>query len=77
MDLHVVGPLASPAERAAVDAVLDPIIGPPTGWRGGERDARIDGHAARGGHAARSRRDLLLPALQKVRETAAGAGCAG
>jgi hypothetical protein len=25
MDLHVVGPLASPAERAAVDAVLGPL----------------------------------------------------
>ena len=37
MDLHVVGPAATPGERAAVDAVLDPEIGPATGWTGGER----------------------------------------
>ncbi len=59
-------PLASPRERAAVDAVLDPEIGPPTsGWRGGTRTP-ADGRAARGGHEARSRRDLLLPALHAV-----------
>ena len=34
MDLHVIGPLASPAERAAVDAVLGP---PESGWVGGAR----------------------------------------
>ena len=28
MDLHVVGPAATPDERAAIDAVLDPEIGP-------------------------------------------------
>ena len=50
MDLHVIGPLASPAERAAVDAVLGP---PESGWVGGPRDSAIDGHAARGGHATR------------------------
>jgi NADH-quinone oxidoreductase subunit F len=66
VDLHVVAPLASPAERAAVDAVLDPEIGPPvSGWAGGTRTP-IDGHMARGGHVARSRRDLLLPALHGV-----------
>ena len=37
MDLHVIGPLASPAERAAVDAVLGP---PESGWVGGPRDSR-------------------------------------
>jgi NADH-quinone oxidoreductase subunit F len=63
MDLHVIGPLASPAERAAVDAVLGPAE---SGWRGGERDARTEGHIARGGHAARSRRDLLIPTLHAV-----------
>ena len=63
MDLHVIGPLASPAERAAVDAVLGP---PVSGWRGGARDSGLDGHIARGGHEARSRRDLLLPALHAV-----------
>ncbi|HEX2754986.1 MAG TPA: NAD(P)H-dependent oxidoreductase subunit E [Candidatus Limnocylindrales bacterium] len=63
MDLHVIGPLASPAERAAVDAVLGPAE---SGWRGGTRDTGLDGHVARGGHAARSRRDLLIPALHAV-----------
>ncbi len=37
MDLHVIGPLASPAERAAVDAVLGPAE---SGWHGAGRDAR-------------------------------------
>ncbi|MEA2520222.1 MAG: NADH-quinone oxidoreductase subunit [Chloroflexota bacterium] len=63
MDLHVIGPLATPAERAAVDAVLGP---PVSGWRGGVRDTGIDGHVARGGHEARSRRDLLIPALHAI-----------
>jgi NADH-quinone oxidoreductase subunit F len=63
MDLHVIGPLASPTERAAVDAVLGP---PESGWVGGTRDSRTDGHAARGGHATRGRRSQLLPALHAV-----------
>jgi NADH-quinone oxidoreductase subunit F len=63
MDLHVIGPLASPAERGAVDAVLGP---PESGWAGGIRNPAVDGHAARGGHAARSRRSELLPALHAV-----------
>jgi NADH-quinone oxidoreductase subunit F len=63
MDLHVIGPLASPVERATVDALLGPAE---SGWHGGTRDARTDGHIARGGHAARSRRDLLIPALHAV-----------
>src|SRR5256885_7800879 len=53
MDLHVIGPLASPAERAAVDGVLGPAHGGSS-------------HAARGGHAARSQRDLLLPVLHAI-----------
>jgi NADH-quinone oxidoreductase subunit F len=65
MDLHVVGPLASPAERAAVDAVLGPAT---SGWSGGSRDPLLDGHVARGGHAARARRDLLLPALHALQD---------
>ncbi len=66
MDLHVVAPLASPAERAAADSVLDPAIGPPvSAFRGGVR-SEATGHSARGGHEARSRRDLLLPALHAV-----------
>ena len=63
MDLHVIGPLASPVERAAVDAVLGP---PESGWVGGPRDSRIDGHAAQGGHVTRARRSQLLPALHAV-----------
>ena len=63
MDLHVIGPLATPAERAAVDAVLGP---PESGWVGGRRDAATQGHAARGGHAIRERRTQLLPALHAV-----------
>ena len=65
MDLHVIGPLASPVERAAVDAVLGPAE---SGWRGGRRDTLTDGHVARGGHEARSRRDLLLPALHALQD---------
>ena len=63
MDLHVIGPLASPAERAAVDAVLGPAE---SGWVGGTRDSRIDGHSATGGHATRARRSQLLPTLHAV-----------
>ena len=33
---------------------------------GGPRDSGTDGHAARGGHATRSRRSLLIPALHAV-----------
>ncbi|MFI5253853.1 MAG: NAD(P)H-dependent oxidoreductase subunit E [Candidatus Limnocylindrales bacterium] len=54
MDLHVVGPLPSPAERAAIESVVGP------------RAAGDGPHAARGGHAARDRRHLLLPALHAV-----------
>jgi NADH-quinone oxidoreductase subunit F len=54
MDLHVVGPLASPVERAAIETVTGP------------REAGFEGHGARGGHAARDRRHLLLPALHAV-----------
>jgi NADH-quinone oxidoreductase subunit F len=65
MDLHVIGPLASPAERAAVDAVLGP---PATRWVGGDRTPGPEGHVSHGGHAARSRRDLLLPVLHAVQD---------
>src|SRR4051812_50169593 len=65
MDLHVVGPLATPEERKAVDAVLDPVIGQASSsWDGAQRDAEAEGRVVRGGHAARGRRDLLLPALE-------------
>jgi NADH-quinone oxidoreductase subunit F len=65
MDLHVIAPLATPAERAAVDGLLGPAR---SGWAGGLRDSPTDGHAAHGGHAARAERDLLLPALHAVQD---------
>ena len=65
MDLHVIAPLPSPAERAAIDAVLGPST---SGWSGGTRDPRTEGHVAYGGHAARARRDLLLPAMRAAQD---------
>ncbi|MBA2700214.1 MAG: NAD(P)H-dependent oxidoreductase subunit E [Chloroflexi bacterium] len=66
MDLHVIGPLASPAERAAVDALLGPAR---SSWTGGARGGGSrDSHASGGGHAARSERHLLLPALHAVQD---------
>ena len=64
MDLRFHGPEPTAAERAAVDSVLGP---PASAWAGGPRDVEAEGHSsAVGGHAARSRRDLLLPALHAV-----------
>ena len=61
MDLHLIPAAeASPAECAAVDAVLGP---PASGWEGGKREMEIDGHVSTGGDAIRARRHLLLPAL--------------
>ena len=65
MDLHVIAPLPSPAERAAVDAVVGANA---SGWAGGPRDPATEGHVSYGGHAARARRDLLLPALRAVQD---------
>ncbi|CAN5647647.1 hypothetical protein BH20CHL7_BH20CHL7_05630 [soil metagenome] len=65
MDLHVIGPLASPTERAAVDAVLGP---PESGWVGGPRRPGVDGASSGCGHALRSRRSELLPALHAVQD---------
>jgi NADH-quinone oxidoreductase subunit F len=65
MDLHVIGPLASLAERAAVDAILGPAT---SGWSGGDRASATEGHMARGGHDARSQRDLLLPVLHALQD---------
>jgi len=63
MDLHVIGPLATPAERAAVDAILGP---PSSGWHGGGRNPQTEGHVAHGGHEARDQRDQLLPVLHAI-----------
>ncbi len=62
MDLHLSKAEPAPEEREAIDALLGV---PASGWDGGQRQAQ-DGHTAAGGHAARSRRDQLLPALQAV-----------
>ncbi len=69
MDLRIADIAASPAEREAIDAYLDPRIGPARGgWDGGERNIELDGRIARGGHEARSHRDLLLPTLHAVQD---------
>lgn len=66
MDLKLV-PRAEPtaSERAALDAVLGP---PGSGWEGGVRETGAAGNTAAGGHAARDRRHLLLPALWALQE---------
>ena len=66
MDLHLV-PGAEPtaAERAALDGVLGPAR---DGWDGGARLSGPEGNTACGGHAARERRHLLLPALWALQE---------
>lgn len=64
MDLRALldGPTAT--ERAAVDRLLGE---PASGWDGGEFSL-LDGHVAYGGHAARARRHLLLPAFHAVQD---------
>jgi NADH-quinone oxidoreductase subunit F len=66
VDIHVVGPDATDAERAAVDALLGR---PDGGWDGGARDMSTDGRTARGGRpAALAQRHLLLPAFHAVQD---------
>ena len=62
MDLHISDAEPTAEERAAIDALLG---APATGWEGGVRQAP-DAHTAAGGRDARSRRHLLLPALQAL-----------
>ena len=66
MDLKLV-PNAEPtlSERAALDDVLGP---PGSSWEGGARQTGVEGNTAAGGHAARERRHLLLPALWALQE---------
>jgi NADH-quinone oxidoreductase subunit F len=66
VDLVLPDALASEDERAAVDAVLGAAS---SGWSGGER-TEADGRVARGGHAARGRRHLLLPVLHALQSSA-------
>jgi NADH-quinone oxidoreductase subunit F len=62
VDLHLLDAEPTVEERAAVDAFLG---APMSAWEGGERRPR-DAHTAAGGHAARGRRHLLLPAFHAV-----------
>jgi NADH-quinone oxidoreductase subunit F len=55
----------TPSERAALDDVLGP---PGSSWEGGARETGVEGNTAAGGHAARERRHLLLPALWALQE---------
>ncbi|SEG74521.1 NAD-dependent formate dehydrogenase flavoprotein subunit [Actinacidiphila yanglinensis] len=64
MDLRFTGAVPTDEEREAVDACLGP---PEDGWEGGARTA-ADLRSSRGGHAARGRRDRLLPALHAVND---------
>ena len=66
MDLKLIpGAEPTPTERAALEAVLGP---PGSSWEGGARVSGVDGNTASGGHAARSLRHLLLPALWALQE---------
>ncbi|MFH8926254.1 NADH-ubiquinone oxidoreductase-F iron-sulfur binding region domain-containing protein [Streptomyces pristinaespiralis] len=56
---------ATDEERDAVDALLG---APGTGWEGGTGRSSDELRWARGGAAARERRDLLLPALHAVND---------
>jgi NADH-quinone oxidoreductase subunit F len=63
MDLVIQNELPSKAEREAVDAVLGP---PRSSWEGAEQASARDERVARGGHAARAQRQLLLPTLHAL-----------
>jgi NADH-quinone oxidoreductase subunit F len=63
MDLVTLAPRASAEERAAVDGVLGLAT---SRWEGGDRDVPADDRFARGGHAARERRHLLLPVFHAI-----------
>ena len=63
MDLVIQNELPTAVEREAVDAVLGP---PRSSWEGAERASARDHHVARGGHAARAQRHLLLPTLHTL-----------
>ena len=63
MDLVIQNELPTAAEREAVDAVLGP---PGSSWEGAPQASERDQRVARGGHAARAQRHLLLPTLHAV-----------
>ncbi|CAM5438590.1 NADH-ubiquinone oxidoreductase-F iron-sulfur binding region domain-containing protein [Streptomyces purpurascens] len=64
MDLHFGDSKPTDEERAAVDALLGP---PESSWEGADR-SDADLRWARGGRAARDRRDLLLPGLHALND---------
>jgi len=64
LDIRTAGGPPTAAEIAAVDRVLG---SPESLWDGGERTP-ADDHFARGGHASRSKRDLLLPVLHGLQD---------
>ncbi len=65
MDIKLIDAEATAAERAA----LDHLLGPPTSsWEGGIRVPERDTRTAATGHAQRSRRHELLPALWAIQE---------
>jgi NADH-quinone oxidoreductase subunit F len=67
MDIVLHNEVPSKGEREAVDAVLGP---PGSSWESGADLSEEDRHVARGGHAARARRHLLLPTLHAVQSRA-------
>jgi NADH-quinone oxidoreductase subunit F len=67
MDIVLHNEAPSAAERDAVDAVLGP---PASSWEGASERSPRDERVARGGHAARARRHLLLPTLHAVQARA-------
>ncbi|MEV0090996.1 NAD(P)H-dependent oxidoreductase subunit E [Streptomyces sp. NPDC050738] len=65
MDLHFGDSKPTDEERAAVDALLGP---PESAWEGAEDRTDADLRWARGGRAARERRDQLLPGLHAIND---------
>ncbi|MBQ0852310.1 NAD(P)H-dependent oxidoreductase subunit E [Streptomyces sp. BH-SS-21] len=64
MDLHFGDSKPTDEEQAAIDTLLGP---PESSWEGADR-SDADLRWARGGRAARDRRDLLLPGLHAVHD---------
>ncbi|MFE0170955.1 NADH-ubiquinone oxidoreductase-F iron-sulfur binding region domain-containing protein [Streptomyces sp. NPDC059002] len=65
MDLRFGDSKPTDEERSAVDAVLGP---PGSAWEGADDRSDADLRWARGGRAARERRDLLLPGLHALND---------
>ncbi|MEW5977400.1 MAG: NAD(P)H-dependent oxidoreductase subunit E [Acidobacteriota bacterium] len=63
MDLRYSELEATPEEKHVVNEVVGR---PESGWQGGERHIKTEGHVAFGGQTSRSQRHLLLPALWAI-----------